>query len=99
MDKLYAGTTQLANGTSEFADKTSGIDTQISDEVNDMVSSISRSDAKVVSFVSEKNTDVTSVQFVIKTAAIEKPAAEEVEAPAAAPLTFWQKLLRLFGLY
>ena len=99
MDKLYAGTTQLANGTAEFADKTSGIDTQISDEVNDMVSSISRSDAKVVSFVSEKNTDVTSVQFVIKTAAIEKPAAEAVEAPAAAPLTFWQKLLRLFGLY
>lgn len=99
MDKLYAGTTQLANGTSEFADKTSGIDTQISDEVNDMVSSISRSDAKVVSFVSEKNTDVTSVQFVIKTAAIEKAAAKAVEAPAAAPLTFWQKLLRLFGLY
>ena len=99
MDKLYAGTTQLANGTAEFADKTSGIDTQISDEVNDMVSSISRSDAKVVSFVSEKNTNVTSVQFVIKTAAIEKPAAEAVEAPAAVPLTFWQKLLRLFGLY
>lgn len=99
MDKLYAGTTQLANGTSEFADKTSGIDTKISDEVNDMVSSISRSDAKVVSFVSEKNTDVTSVQFVIKTAAIEKAAAKAVEAPAAAPLTFWQKLLRLFGLY
>lgn len=99
MDKLYAGTTQLANGTAEFADKTSGIDTQISDEVNDMVSSISRSDAKVVSFVSEKNTDVTSVQFVIKTAAIEKAAAKAVEAPAEAPLTFWQKLLRLFGLY
>ena len=97
MDKLYAGSTQLADGTSEFADKTSGIDTQINDEVNDMVSSVSRSDAKVVSFVSDKNTDVTSVQFVIKTAAIEKAEAEVTKTAASDSLTFWQKLLRLFG--
>lgn len=97
IDKLYAGSTQLADGTSEFADKTSGIDTQINDEVNDMVSSVSRSDAKVVSFVSDKNTDVTSVQFVIKTAAIEKAEAEVTKTAASDSLTFWQKLLRLFG--
>ena len=97
MDKLYAGSTQLADGTSEFADKTSGIDTQINDEVKDMVSSVSRSDAKVVSFVSDKNTDVTSVQFVIKTAAIEKAEAEVTKTAASDSLTFWQKLLRLFG--
>lgn len=97
MDKLYAGSTQLADGTSEFADKTSGIDTQINDEVNDMVSSVSRSDAKIVSFVSDKNTDVTSVQFVIKTAAIEKAEAEVTKTAASDSLTFWQKLLRLFG--
>lgn len=99
IDKLHAGTTQLANGTSEFVGRTSGIDTQISDEVNAMVSSISRSDAKVVSFVSDKNTDVTSVQFVIKTAAVEKPEVIVAETSEEAPLTFWQKLLRLFGLY
>ena len=97
MDKLYAGSTQLADGTSEFADKTSGIDTQINDEVKDMVSSVSRSDAKIVSFVSDKNTDVTSVQFVIKTAAIEKAEAEVTKTAASDSLTFWQKLLRLFG--
>lgn len=97
IDKLYAGSTQLADGTSEFADKTSGIDTQINDEVNDMVSSVSRSDAKIVSFLSDKNTDVTSVQFVIKTAAIEKAEAEVTKTAASDSLTFWQKLLRLFG--
>lgn len=97
MDKLYAGSTQLADGTSEFADKTSGIDTQINDEVKDMVSSVSRSDAKIVSFLSDKNTDVTSVQFVIKTAAIEKAEAEVTKTAASDSLTFWQKLLRLFG--
>ena len=40
-----------------------------------------------------------SVQFVIKTAAIEKAEAAANDAAEEAPLTFWQKLLRLFGLY
>ncbi len=98
-DKLYDGTTELAKGTKEFANKTSGIDTEISDEVNDMVSSISKSDAQVVSFVSDKNTNVTSVQFVIKTSAIEKVTSNSSETEETVNLTFIQKLLRLFNLY
>ncbi len=98
-DKLYDGTTELAKGTKEFVNKTSGIDTEISDEVNDMVSSISKSDAQVVSFVSDKNTNVTSVQFVIKTSAIEKVTSNSSETEETVNLTFIQKLLRLFNLY
>ncbi len=98
-DKLYDGTTELAKGTKEFANKTSGIDTEISDEVNDMVSSISKSNAQVVSFVSDKNTNVTSVQFVIKTSAIEKATSESNETQETVNFTFIQKLLRLFNLY
>lgn len=97
--KLYDGTKDLANGTSEFVDKTSDMDTQISDEIDSMISSVSGSDAEVVSFVSDKNTKVDSVQFVIKTAAIEKAETTVSDAVEEAPLTFWQKLLRLFGLY
>ena len=44
-------------------------------------------DAEIVSFVSDKNTHVGSVQFVIKTAAIEKAEAAidwSLPAPAAA---------------
>ncbi len=98
-DKLYDGTTELAKGTKEFVNKTSGIDTEISDEVNDMVSSISKSDAQVVSFVSDKNTNVTSVQFVIKTSAIEKVTSNSSETEETVNLTFIEKLLRLFNLY
>ncbi len=98
-DKLYDGTTELAKGTKEFVNKTSGIDTEISDEVNDMVSSISKSDEQVVSFVSDKNTNVTSVQFVIKTSAIEKVTSNSSETEETVNLTFIQKLLRLFNLY
>ena len=97
--QLYGGTKNLAGGTSEFALKTSDIDTQISDEIDSMTSSFTGSDAEAVSFVSDKNTNVDSVQFVIKTAAIEKAEAAVGDATEEEPLTFWQKLLRLFGLY
>ena len=97
--ELFDGTKELANGTSEFADKTSDMDTQISDEIDSLTSSVTGSDAETVSFVSEKNSNVDSVQFVIKTAAIEKAETAVNDAAEEAPLTFWQKLLRLFGLY
>ena len=64
-----------------------------------MTSAITGDDAETASFVSEQNTNMKFVQFVIKTAAIEKAAAAADTAAEEAPLTFWQKLLRLFGLY
>ena len=97
--KLYDGTEELANGTSEFVDKTSDMDTQISDEINSITSSITGNDDEVVSFVSDKNTNVDSVQFVIKTSLIEKAESAAAEGAKEETLTFWQKLLRLFGLY
>lgn len=97
--KLYGGTRELADGTAEFVGKTADMDTQISDEIDSMTSAITGDDTETVSFVSEQNTNVKSVQFVIKTAAIEKTAAATDTATEEALLTFWQKLLRLFGLY
>jgi len=97
--KLYGGTKDLANGTSEFVDKTSDMDIQIGDEIDSVTSSVTGGDAETVSFVSDKNTNVSSVQFVIKTAAIEKAEAAVSDTVEEAPLTFRQKLLRLFGLY
>ena len=97
--KLYDGTEELANGTSEFVDKTSDMDTQISDEINSITSSITGNDDEVVSFVSDKNTNVDSVQFVIKTTSIEKAEVTATEETEEETLTFWQKLLRLFGIY
>lgn len=95
--ELYDGTGELTNGTSEFVDQTSDMDPQISDEIDSMTNSFSGGDT--ISFVSEKNTHVNAVQFVIKTAAIEKAEVPLDDAGESAPLTFWQKLLRLVGLY
>ncbi len=97
--KLYDGTKELAGGTAEFVDETADMDTQIREEIRSMTSSITGGDGETVSFVSDENTSVHSVQFVIKTAAIEKAETAGDDAAAKAPLTFWQKLLRLFGLY
>ncbi len=97
--ELYSGTKQLSDGTSEFKDKTSDMDIQISDEIDSITASISGSDSKVVSFVSDKNTNVDSVQFVIKTDSIEVPEVTVEDSAEEETLNFWQKLLRLFGLY
>ena len=97
--ELYDGTGELTDGTTEFVDKTSDMDTQISDEIDSMTASLSGGDGDAVSFVSEKNTNVNTVQSVIKTAAIEKAETTKDNTVESAPLTFWQKLLRLVGLY
>lgn len=97
--ELYDGTGELTDGTTEFVDKTSDMDTQISDEIDSMTASLSGGDGDAEAFVSEKNTNVNTVQFVIKSAAIEKAETTTDNTVESAPLTFWQKLLRLVGLY
>ncbi len=99
ISELYGGTGELYEGTCELDRKTSGMDKKINDKINDLISTIGGSDGKTRSFVSEKNTDVTSVQFVIKTDKIEIKEKETGEVNSGEKLNLWQKLLRLFGLY
>ncbi len=99
VSQLYGGTNDLANGTSEFADKTSDMDTQIENEIDSLTSSISGNNGEAKSFVSDQNTKVDSVQFVIKTTAIEKAETTTTDTVEEKTLNPWQKLLRLFGLY
>ena len=96
--ELYDGTNELTDGTGEFKDKTDGMDTQVDDQIDSMISSISGSDGAVVSFISDKNTNVQAVQFIIKTQAIEIPEVEAEAPPAEQPLSLMQKILKLFGM-
>ncbi len=97
-EELVNGTAELADGTSELRDKTNLIDSTATEELDDMLNSMSK-EYDVVSFVSDKNTEVSLVQFVITTEAVEIPEAETVVEEQKEELSFWQKLLRLFGLY
>lgn len=93
------GVSELADGTNELYTKTNGMDTQVQDQIDEILASIGGEETETVSFVSGKNTNVNSVQFVMKTAAIEKAETIVNDTQEEAPLNFWQKFLRLFGLY
>ncbi len=97
LSALCDGTEELAEGTGQFREETSDMNAQIDEEIDSLLESIGGSTGHPQSFVSEKNTNVDSVQFVIQTESIE--AEETVEAAAAKEEepSFWQKLLQLFG--
>ena len=81
-----------------FMKKTEGMDTEVEDKIDEMINSISGGSSETVSFVSAKNESVEAVQFVIKTAAIEKQEVTEEEQPLPQNKNLWQKLLDLFGI-
>lgn len=64
---LADGTTELNAGTAAFRNATSNMDQKVQQEIDNMISSLTGGNAKTKSFVSEKNTNVTAVQFVIST--------------------------------
>ena len=96
VQQLAEGASQLTGGTGELRDSVSGI--ELGDQLDTLLDSLSGG-GEVQSFISAENTDVSAVQFALQTTAITAPEpAAEPEAEAVT-LTFWQKLLKLFGLY
>lgn len=94
---LYDGTEALTDGTGEMRDETEGMDTDIQEQIDQLLESIQSSGEPIPSFLSEENGDIQALQFVMQTPAIECPeAAAEPEAPEAH--TVWEKLLDLFHL-
>ncbi|MGN0480017.1 MAG: hypothetical protein ACI4EV_00440 [Lachnospiraceae bacterium] len=96
---LNNGAKELSCGTGKFVDEASKMSDEISSQIDSLISSVSGNNAETVSFVSKQNTNIKSVQFVMKTDAIQTEEVETVEAETEEKLNFWQKLLRLFGLY
>ena len=95
--QLFDGSSALEEGTSNMRDESSGFDDVISDKVDDILSGITGGDFELGSFVSEENTQVESVQFVIKTAGVAASNDAINDQADEQQLTFWQKLLKLFG--
>lgn len=96
--ELQSGTGKLKDGTKELSDKTDGLDSEISDKIDDMIDSMTGSGVELKSFTSGKNTSVNSVQFVIKTDDIKVEEPEEPKTESKEELSFLQKLLKLFGI-
>lgn len=96
--KLYAGTGKLKDGTKTMKNETSGMDTEVEDQIDELLKSVTGDDFEPESFVSEKNTNIDSVQFVIQTEGIQMEEEKEVVDEEPETLSVVQKFLKLFGL-
>ena len=94
--ELKDGTVELKDGTFEFRDKTANLDRDLKDKISDAIREMLGGDFDVVSFASEKNTNVEAVQFVIKTAGVRAATTETLDVTETETPTFWQKLAGLF---
>ena len=95
---LEDGLITLQGGTMEFRNETADLDRKLLDELRAGVDALFGNGDAVRSFVSDKNTNVQAVQFVIRTPAIEMQDEPDEDEAVTVKLTFWQKLLRLFSV-
>lgn len=93
---LCDGALELSDGTGELQEETGTMDEEVQDRIDTILASLEGKDTKTVSFVSPKNKNVKSVQFVIKTAAVEKKTKETVEKDTETQEGFIDKFIDLF---
>lgn len=79
VSELKDGTEELVEGTEEFVSETEDIDEKIEEEIEKVIEEIAGGDYEAISFVSEENTMVNLVQFVMSTDPISIPKEEAVE--------------------
>jgi X-X-X-Leu-X-X-Gly heptad repeat protein len=94
---LQDGLADYKDGTAQLRDGTGGMDDEISSMIDKILAEITGRE-EVRSFVSDKNTYVTSVQFVLRTGTIEAPQETSDDSVQTEEPTLWEKLLALFGM-
>ena len=73
------------------------METRLDEEIDRIVTDLTGSGYEPKSFLSDKNTNVELVLFSMKTEGIRIPERGTVENTQE-KLSFWQRLLRLFGI-
>lgn len=95
---LRDGLSEYKNGTSQMKSETADMNSQMTEQINALIDSISGSGDKTVSFVSDKNTNITALQFVLKTSDIKTEKKVNDQITTSTKLSFWEKFLKLFGV-
>lgn len=96
-NELSSGAADLKRGTAKLADSTNDLPDQIKNEMDAMIHEYDKSDYEPVSFVSSKNQNVASVQFVMKTESMKQDEIDEEETIQTKEVEgFWDRLLDLF---
>lgn len=95
--QLYDGASELKDGTGTMREETKDMDTEIADQIDELIRSMTGGDFEPASFVSEKNTNVQSVQFVMQAGGVQLEEASGVTREEPKKLSVWQKFLNLFA--
>lgn len=95
---LSNGTGRLAEGTGQLRKGTSSIDSEVDAAVDKLLESFTGGDFEQASYMSSKNKDVDYVQFIMMTDGVDELVHEAPEKVEEKRLTFWDRLLALFGL-
>ncbi|MEA5003460.1 MAG: hypothetical protein VB081_08170 [Christensenella sp.] len=95
---LCKGASALAEGTGEMREQSDGMDGKAEEKIDEVLASIGSGDTTPISFASDKNTNVSSVQFAIRTDAISVQEENKADPAPKEESTFWQKFLQLFGI-
>ena len=94
-EELSDGTSELAEGTAELDESTSALPDEMGEQIDELMADYDFPAFEPTSFVSADNGNVTAVQFVLVTEAVEVPEEEAVEEEEAEE-TFFDRLLALF---
>lgn len=92
-NKMYQESTLLNQGTNRFNNETRNID----DSLEQILDEVIADNYIPSSYLSENNTNVEGVQFVLKIAGIKKPEVEVKEVKAK-DKSIWDKILEFVGL-
>lgn len=96
--ELYDGTVTMAEGTFKFRDKTKNIEKDLKDTIKEKIDDMLGRNFKPLSFVSDKNTNVEAVQFIMQTDAIEKAQPPRDTDLADVKITLMDRIRALFKI-
>jgi len=96
--QLQEGLAAYQSGANTLRNQTANIADETSSAIDEMIRTMTGGGEEVVSFVSNQNTNISAVQFVMKTDAIKTQDTEQIVIEQPVKLNLWQKLLKLFGM-
>lgn len=94
--QFSSGAHQLSSGVEQLNEATSTLPAQMRERISEMMADYDFPKFEPVSFVDRRNENVTAVQFVLLTDAIEKPEPAVAEAEPQPEPTMWDRLFALF---
>lgn len=95
-NSINYGVSEIQNVTSELRNKTLNLEDDINYKIDNALKDIRNQDFQPVSFASEKNTNISSVQFIMKTNRIEITKPDVVADEIVKKLSLWDKIVNLF---